>query len=305
MGAAAPPAEPPLVLIGREGRRRVVLAADRAAGAAGLYIGMPVTKAQALARGLIVKDADPAADAEALERLALWALKRYAPIAAADPPDGIVIDVFGAAHLFGGEDAMARDMVARIEASGVAARAALADSWGAAHALARFSARPILVVAPGESARAILDLPIAALRLPKHIVDGLRVLGFEAIGELAAKPRAPLALRFGPELGRRLDQALGRLSEPIDPARPPELIEEHSCHWSSSLAKRFSSIGARTGPLSPASEPSCRLPIPNCRTAGRLSYGPICFRPTRCCSTRWPRHSGCWAAFPSAGYSII
>ncbi|WP_174511303.1 DUF6504 family protein [Methylocella tundrae] len=227
LGAAAPPAETPLVLIGREGRRRVVMAADRAAGAAGLYIGMPVTKAQALARGLIVKDADPAGDAEALERLALWALKRYAPIAAADPPDGIVIDVFGAAHLFGGEDAMARDMVARIEASGVAVRAAFADSWGAAHALARFSARPILVVAPGESGKAILDLPIAALRLPKDIVDGLRVLGFEAIGELAAKPRGPLALRFGPELGRRLDQALGRLSEPIDPARPPELIEVH------------------------------------------------------------------------------
>ena len=52
-----------------------------------------------------------------------------------------------------------------------------------------------------------------------------RVLGFERIGELAAKPRAPLALRFGPELGRRLDQAMGRFSEPIDPVRPPDLIE--------------------------------------------------------------------------------
>ena len=47
----------------------------------------------------------------------------------------------------------------------------------------------------------------------------------QRIGEIAAKPRAPLALRFGPELGRRLDQAMGRLSEPIDPVRPPDLIE--------------------------------------------------------------------------------
>ena len=73
--------------------------------------------------------------------------------------------------------------------------------------------------------RPVLDLPIAALRLPKTMVEDLSVLGFARIGELAVKPRAPLALRFGPELCRRLDQAMGRLSEPIDPVRPPDLIE--------------------------------------------------------------------------------
>lgn len=57
------------------------------------------------------------------------------------------------------------------------------------------------------------------------MVEDLSVLGFERIGELAAKPRAPLVLRFGPELGRRLDQAMGCLSEPIDPVRPPALVE--------------------------------------------------------------------------------
>ncbi|WOJ91848.1 DNA polymerase Y family protein (plasmid) [Methylocapsa polymorpha] len=225
LGAAAPPAEAPLVLIGRDGRRRVVLAADAAAQAAGLHVGMPVTKAQTLTPGLIIMDADPAGDAKALERLAVWALQRYAPIAAADPPDGIVLNVSGAAHLHGGEDAMVNGMVARFAAAGIAARAALADRWGAAHALARFAAGPAIVIPPGESAKAILGLPIRALRLPKDIADGLRVLGFESIGELAATPRAPLALRFGPELGRRLDQALGRLCEPIDPVRPPDLVE--------------------------------------------------------------------------------
>ena len=225
LGAAAPPAEAPLVLIGREGRRRVVLAQDAAARRAGLRVGMPAAKAQALVPGLIVKDAEPAADAGALDRLALWALQRYAPIAAADAPDGLVIDSTGAAHLHDGEDAMVRGMVDQLAASGVAARAALADSWGAAHALARYVARPAIVVPPGESSTAILDLPIAALRLPKTMAEDLSVLGFARIGELAAKPRAPLALRFGPELGRRLDQAFGRLGEPIDPVRPPDLIE--------------------------------------------------------------------------------
>jgi protein ImuB len=225
LGTAAPPAEAPLVLIGREGRRRVVLAADTAARQAGLRAGMPATQAQALVPGLIVMDADPNADLEALDRLALWALQRYAPILAVDRPDGLVIDATGAAHLHGGEAAMVKAMVEPLAASCIAARAALADSWGAAHAFARYIARPIVVMPPGDSAEAVLDLPIAALRLPANIREGLRVLGFQLVGELANTPRAPLALRFGPELGRRLDQALGRLNEPIDRICPPDLIE--------------------------------------------------------------------------------
>jgi len=229
MGSTSPPAEVPLVLIGREGRRRVVLAADVAALAAGLRPGMPVAKAQALVPGLAVQDADPAADAEALERLAVWALEYYAPIAAADPPDGLVIDASGAAHLHGGEAAMLADMIRRLGTSGITARAAIADSWGAAHALARHPlahqiARPAIVIPAGESATAILELPVAALRLAPDMVGSLHRLGFERIADLASQPRAPLALRFGPELGRRLDQAMGRLAEPIDPVRPPELI---------------------------------------------------------------------------------
>ena len=203
----------------------MVLALDAAARRAGLHIGMPAAKAQALVPGLIVRDAEPAADAKTLDRLALWALRHYAPVAAADAPDGLVIDTTGAAHLHGGEEAMLKGMVARLAASGITARAALADSWGAAYAFARTMARPSLVVPAGESSTIILDLPIAALRLPKTMVEDLSILGFERIGELAATPRAPLALRFGPELGRRLDQAMGLLSEPIDPIRPPDLIE--------------------------------------------------------------------------------
>ena len=70
LGAAAPPVEASLVLIGRVGGRRVVLATDGAALAVGLRVGMPVTKVQALVPGLIVMDADPAADAEALAQTA-------------------------------------------------------------------------------------------------------------------------------------------------------------------------------------------------------------------------------------------
>ena len=53
LGETAPSADTPLVLIGREGGRRVVLAADDAGRAAGLHVGMPVTKARILVPGLV------------------------------------------------------------------------------------------------------------------------------------------------------------------------------------------------------------------------------------------------------------
>ena len=224
-GSAAPPAETPLVLIGREGNRRLVLAADRAALAAGLRVGMTVTRAQVMVPGLLVQDAEPVADAEALERLALWVMQRFTPVVAADPADGIVLDSTGADHLHGGEAAMLEGLVGRLAMSGVTSRAAVADTWGAAHALARYREDPVTIAPPGHGAAAIASLPLEALRIAPAVAADLRVLGFERIEDLLAQPRGPLILRFGPELIRRIDQALGTLAEPIEPIRTPDLIE--------------------------------------------------------------------------------
>jgi len=152
-------------------------------------------------------------------------MRLYAPVVAADPPDGLLIDASGASHLKGGEAAMLDDVVERLAAVGVRARAAMAATYGAAHALARHRARPTLVVDNEASSHAIADLPIAALRLPSDLIGGLKRMGFDRVGEVEAQPRAPLMLRFGPELGRRLDQALGRVSEPVTPTTASELIQ--------------------------------------------------------------------------------
>src|ERR1700722_4597974 len=149
MGAEAPDAAMPLVLVGQTGRRREVVAANAAAIQAGLRIGMPAPKGQALGKGLVIHHADPVADTEALGRLAVWAL-RYSPIVAEDDPDGLIIDATGASHLHGGENAMLTDVISRLEAVRMTARAAMADTRGAAHALARFAARPTLVVPERE-----------------------------------------------------------------------------------------------------------------------------------------------------------
>lgn len=220
-----PPPDAPLVLAGRLGRRRSVTALDANAQGLGVSIGMAVAKAQALVPGLVVHDADPAADREGLDRLALWALQRISPVVAADPPDGLVIDTAGADHLHGGEAAMLEMMVQKFAQSGVEARAAIADTWGAAHAAAQFLRRRTVIVPAGENEAVLRPLPLAALRLETETIGGLHTLGFENVGDLIDQPRAPLALRFGPEIGRRLDQALGVIGEPVDPIRSPELVE--------------------------------------------------------------------------------
>lgn len=224
MGTSAPSAETPIVMLGRQGNRRLVLAADAAARAAGLRVGTPASKAQVLVPILQSFDLDASGDAAALDRMALWCL-RYAPIVAADPPDGLIIDTTGADHLHGGEEAMLQGLVSRLAASGIDARVAVADTWGAAHACARFLARPTFIAPVGQAPAIVRGLPIGALRLAHEIVAGLLTLGFERVGDLEAAPRAALTLRFGPELGRRLDQALGRRGEPFEPARSPEIIE--------------------------------------------------------------------------------
>ena len=224
LGTDAPSADTPIVMVGKSGRKRLVLAANAAAQNLRLYPGLPAAQARAHCAELVIHDADPDGDAEALDQLALWALRHYAPIVAADLPDGLVLDVTGATHRFGGEDALLDDMVRKLAAGGVEARAALSGTWGSAHALARFVARPTVCVANEQSGRAIAHLPVQALRLPADMVAALGKMGIDVVGEIEAKPRAPLALRFGPELTRRLDQAYGRAAEPIEPIERPELI---------------------------------------------------------------------------------
>lgn len=222
MGANAPSLDTPLVLIGHEGRRRVVLAADQAARRAGLAVGMPVTKAQALVAGLTIMEADPKADSVALQKLGVWMQRHYSPLVTVYHPDGLVLDVTGVAHLFGGEAAMLKDMVRRLADVACGSRIAVAPTYGAAHALARYVANPTYVLGDAKIASVLDLLPIAALRLPIETVAALKKLGFERIGELNNTPRAPLTLRFGPAIGARLDQAYGRVGEPFDPIIPPE-----------------------------------------------------------------------------------
>lgn len=222
---APPPPDLPLITVARDGQKRVLAGVDQAAMAAGLHPGMTVTHARMLLPALHAVDAEPLHDQEDLAKLAAWAVARYSPLVAIDPPNGLIIDATGCAHLFGGERPMLDDLLGRLAAMGLQARAAIADTIGCAHALVRFRQSDATHVVPAGSQRiALASLPIAALRLEDGVVARLARVGLKRIDHLYSMPRAPLTRRFGRELLRRLDQALGDAHEPILPITPPEFI---------------------------------------------------------------------------------
>ena len=181
---------------------------------------MPLADARAIHPGLIVAEADPAGDAEALGRVAQWC-GRWSPWTAPVPPDGIALDVSGCAHLHGGEEELLAEAVERLGRLGIAASAAIAESAGAAWALARFGDAPTVAVPPGGVRAALAPLPVAALRLEPGTVETLLRLGLRRVGDLYPLPRPALVLRFGAGLALRLDQALGARAEPLSPVPPP------------------------------------------------------------------------------------
>lgn len=198
---------------------RRLYAVDEQATAFGLFAGQKLTDATSLVPELTTAEADPAADQAALEALCDWCV-RFSPAVAPDPPDGFFLDITGIAHLWRGEPSMAEDLIERLAANGIPARAAVAGTAGAAWALARY-APGITIVPEGGEAKFLAPLPVAALRLGPDVAAQVSRLGLTAIGDLAALPRGALTRRFGPEVVGRVDQALGRAKEALVFRRPP------------------------------------------------------------------------------------
>jgi protein ImuB len=225
---AAPAEAAPFALVERGGRGVILHAVDPIARHRfGLRPGQSHADARAIAPGLVSAPAEPQAESRALRALALW-FERFSPMVATDgamrEQEGLLLDMTGGAHLFGGEDALLAEIVGRLAAAGIPACAAIADTAGAAFALARWRARPTAIAPPGGAREALAELPVEALRLDEDARRLLARFGLQRIGDLYGLPRAGLARRFrgqaGLDLVRRLDQALGAEAEPLIPERP-------------------------------------------------------------------------------------
>ena len=218
----APPDDLPVVLATEGPHGPVIHATNRAARLAGVQTGVRVVDMRALCPDLRVEYADMRGDQATLEKLVFWA-RRWCPWTAQDG-EGLLLDITGAQHLWGGEVAMLAEIEGQLSLAGYSARLAVAPTPGAAWALARYG----VVRQVCHDLADLRPLPMAALRLEGETLLLLHRLGLKTIGALADIPRLSLTRRFSrttpaahPLL--RLAQAMGRLTEPLScPGEPAD-----------------------------------------------------------------------------------
>lgn len=218
----------PLALVNETGGKLILHAVNTVAEQAGIRTGMTLADARAILPDLQTSEADFDAENRALTRLSDWC-GRFTPWTAPDEDasgaafggaGSVWLDVTGCAHLFGGEDALMRDILARLDALGYTAYAAIADTPGAAWAAARhtvYKRKRWTSIGRGRARDAIAAMPVAGLRLAPATVAGLQAVGLRRIGDLMPIPRTALVDRFGSDVADRLDQALGDRPEPVSP----------------------------------------------------------------------------------------
>jgi len=166
---------------------------------------------------LKVMAANQPADLKLLEAIADWC-DGFSPFVALDPPHGLLLDITGASHLFGGEEGMLARIRADLKRQGFAVTGAIAGTAMAARALAHY--RDGTVVSAGEDSQTVAPLPIEALELDPVTTHAFRRAGLKTIGQAASRTRAELTARFGAGMVFTLDHALGHAEAPISPRLP-------------------------------------------------------------------------------------
>ena len=208
----------PLAAVARVSNAERLVCVDANAARLGLTAGLSLADARARHPALVAVEANPAEEARLLERLCDWC-SRFTPLAALDGRDGLMLDISGVAHLFGGEQALMETCVGRLAGLGVTALAGVAGNPRAAWALARFSGQKIAPEDLSEKAFTKLfhDLPLAALGLDDKTVADMARAGLKRIGDIALRPRAPITARFGALPMARLDALKGLERSSIAP----------------------------------------------------------------------------------------
>jgi protein ImuB len=216
--------EIPFALAIADRGRRVVKAVNILAQIKGVNVNMVVADCKAIVPELEVLEYDPEQPRKLLTALAEWCV-RYSPIVSVDLPDGILLDVSGCTHLWGGEEAYLKNIHNKFKIFGYNTQIAIADTVGCAWAVCRFGAA-VSIIAPKEQVKAISSLSPAALRIEDAILERLNKLGLQTIGSFMTMPRPALRRRFGANLLMRLDQAMGTILERITPIKPVSAYEE-------------------------------------------------------------------------------
>ncbi len=154
--------------------------------------------------------------------------------------DTVWLDITGAAHLLGGEQALLDELCDRVVTLGHKVQAAVACGPRIAQALGRFAQhpsiangttitvqrRPHATVIAAEVPHVLSALPISVLPLDPNTSAFFVRLGIFNVGALSKLPRAELAPRLGPRAPEVLDLASGRDVLPLVPYEPPRVLVE-------------------------------------------------------------------------------
>ncbi|MDT3401349.1 Y-family DNA polymerase [Mucilaginibacter terrae] len=218
----------PYVFVVPDHGRKLITAISPMAEAAGIHAGMRAADAKAICHGLEIFDEKPGKAEKLLLGIGEWCI-RFTPIVAVDPPDGLILEISGCTHLWGGERPYLKDILTKLKDKGYTVRGAMADTIGAAWGIARFGQITPIIPA-GEHIRALLPLPPAALRLDELTQQKMRKLGFRTVNSFVKMKRSVLRRHINDHLLLRIDQATGQEKEFIIPLQvPPEYEERLPC----------------------------------------------------------------------------
>ena len=265
--------EQPFAVVEEVGNTQSLASLSLEASAAGLKLGQPLRDARAMCPDLLTRLSNHQAEAAFLKSLQRWAGK-FSPWVADHPPSSLVIDLTGCAHLFGGEAALLAQVEQDCAALGLSMQAGLADTVGAAWALARYAGAGPGAARTGDA----IDMEARATRSRaakrRHWERGgappARPAAKVETARIAAPGQTRTALATLPVAALRLPEAkVGQLMK-LGLRR----IEDLAGQPRAGLARRFGqdlvhrldqALGTAPEPVSPARPPlhfACRLTLP-------------------------------------------
>ena len=251
--------EEPIIIVAKKAQSEIITSISAVAQYKGLFVGQSLRDASAICTRLFVQTQNSYAETQFLKGICRWSSK-FSPWVASEGNSGLIMDITGCSHLFGGENEMIAQILLAYDKLNLTAKIGCADTVGAAWALSRYSEKTLqnyrngdaieqearatrsrsakrsfkdisnnlkisksnkyFVAPPGKIRQSISNFPVAALRLEIQTQNTLAQLGLRQIGDIINQPRASLNRRFGLSLLKRVDQALGNLPEPISPLQP-------------------------------------------------------------------------------------
>jgi protein ImuB len=188
---------------------------------------------------------------QGLEQLATLA-QRFTPRVSLAPPDGLLLEVAGSLHLFGGVESLRRELTGECLRSQVRSVLAFAPTPLAALTAAR-AGQALVITDLAQLVGLLAPLPIGALRWPEETRARLARAGVRTIGAVLRLPRAGFARRFGVAQLAMLDALTGRTRDvraahraPVRFRRRHELDCEVSDHdrLLATLEPLFDALGA-------------------------------------------------------------